>query len=151
MRPLAFQQPTPETLHTDLLKIAIEACKDLKDFARLFESEKTQKLFDEAKASRVENPDGITGWIVTQHEDWLDVQKEKSSQDCIAAGMKNSSLGNEFNEEITREILDKFQKDHSGIGTSFMDESFRRIKVFYLSVFRSLLRLFIIGQSTCPS
>lgn len=135
MRPLAFQQPTPETLHVDFLHTATEACKDLKDFVKLFESEKTQKLFDEAKASRVENPDGITGWMVTQHEDWLDVQKEKSSQDCILSGKKNSSLGNEFNEEITREILDKFKKDHNGIEASFADESFRRIKVFYLMVY----------------
>lgn len=112
------------------MQTAIKAVKDLNDFAKILESEKTRDLLELAKKNRAEHPEGITGWMVTQHEDWLDVQGEGPLTISVPEETETLTAEGVYNEETIRKILDNFQNSHIGIETSFINNDFKNIKVF---------------------
>lgn len=109
---------------------ATETVKDLKDFTRILESERTRELLGSAKESRTGNPESIAGWMATEHEDWLDLRREDSLSVSVSEETETLPIEIEYNEEIARKILSNFQNSHIGIEASFINENFRSIKVF---------------------
>ena len=83
-----------------------------------------------AKSRRAENSEGISGWMVTQHEDWLDIRKEDTVTDSITEETVVLTIGSGYNEEIARKILQDFQNCYMNVEASFIDGDFKRIKVF---------------------
>lgn len=123
------------------MQTAIKAVKDLNDFAKILESEKTRDLLELAKKNRAENPEGITGWMVTQHEDWLDVQGEGPLIISVPEETETLTAEGVYNEETIRKILANFQNSHIGIETSFTKNDFNNIKVFQCGAMLVFFRL----------
>lgn len=73
---------------------------------------------ERAKESRAESSEGITGWKVTEHKDWLDVRREASPKDSADGLDDGNSQVNGSSEEDLRAALKKFEGNHAGIETS---------------------------------
>jgi hypothetical protein len=43
----------------------------VQEFRRLLNDEESNKVLEQARTSRTENPNGIKPWRVTEHPDWL--------------------------------------------------------------------------------
>ena len=63
---------SPETVYAELARAATGAVNNVQDFAAAIRDPALQGLLTHAKESKDENPEGVAGWLATQHEDWLD-------------------------------------------------------------------------------
>lgn len=79
------------------------------------EDHRNRGILDRAKESRAESSEGITGWKVTEHKDWLDVQKEASPKDSADKLKEDSSQVDGSKEEDLRAALKKLEGNHAGI------------------------------------
>lgn len=62
---------------------------------RMMGDEQAKQLFDQVRQSRESNEEGITGWMVTEHEDWLDVNK----------AVKRDRSGEKREETVQRDVV----------------------------------------------
>lgn len=92
--PLLVKQSSPESLYSQFSQVATNAVKDVQDFTELIEGDRSQEILKKAKSSRAEKPDGIRGWMVTEHPDWLEVKTEEMALDPVAPH-ENASLKGE--------------------------------------------------------
>jgi len=69
--PLTTKQPSPETLFREFSQSASTANKEVQEFRRMLNDEESNKVLEQARKSRAENPNGIKPWRVTEHPDWL--------------------------------------------------------------------------------
>jgi hypothetical protein len=60
-----------ETLFREFSQSASTANKEVQEFRRLLNDEESNKVLEQARKSRAENPNGIKPWRVTEHPDWL--------------------------------------------------------------------------------
>jgi len=60
-----------ETLFREFSRSASTANKEVQEFRRLLNDEESNKVLEQARKSRAENPNGIKPWRVTEHPDWL--------------------------------------------------------------------------------
>ncbi|MCJ1265590.1 hypothetical protein MMC22_005470 [Lobaria immixta] len=116
--PLLIHQSSPEVLYASFSQAAVGAFKDVKDFSKLIEDSRSRTILERAKESRAESSEGITGWKVTEHKDWLDVRREASPKDSADGLDDGNSQVNGSSEEDLRAALKKFEGNHAGIETS---------------------------------
>lgn len=73
---LRNQHPSPEHFYSTFPKTTTRAHKDMAAFQNLMKDPRSQAILDQAQKSRRETSDRITVWRVTDHPNWLDVQKD---------------------------------------------------------------------------
>lgn len=64
-----------ESLFNEFSSAAKTATHEVSEFKHLMKAEESIKVFEQAKKSRAENPQGIKPWRVTEHPDWLTREK----------------------------------------------------------------------------
>lgn len=116
-------------------RAAVGAFKDIKDFSKLMEDSRNRDILNRAKESRAESSKGITGWKVTEHKDWLDVQREVS-EDSADELEKDNSYVNGSNEEDLRAALKKMEGYRAGIETSLVPDGSNTMEVINLVIDR---------------
>ena len=94
------------------------------------EQKKSKEVLEKARESRATDAEGITGWIVSAHEDWLDDKKEEGSDDFEMAEDGEDTTGStaDMKSEDMQAAVEKFNESHPGIEASF-DVDARTIKV----------------------
>lgn len=98
------------------------------------EDSRNRGILDRAKESRAESSEGITGWKVTEHKDWLDVQREASPKGSADELEEDSSHVNVSKEEDLRAALKKFEGNHAGIETSLVTDGANTMEVIDLVI-----------------
>ena len=113
--------PRPDLLHSHFKKAARDAAKDLKDFKHLIDQPKSKEALEKAKESRDRDSANITPWLVTEHDDRLDVKKDDSRDEGDSidkdGDMKSTEL--EIRMEDVRIKIEEFAKSHEGVSTLF--------------------------------
>lgn len=84
-------QSSPVTFYSQFVNVATKTAKDIQDFKNLVEGDRSQEMLKKAKRSRAENPEGIRGWMVTEHPDWLEVKSEDVTLDPVAGNETTSA------------------------------------------------------------
>lgn len=107
------------------------------------EDSRNQGILARAKESREESSEGITGWKVTEHKDWLDVQREASPKDSADGFQDGKSHVNGSKEEDLRAALKKLEGYHAGIETSLATDGSNIMEV--IGLLADLRALVLIG------
>ena len=141
MQVMHVEQPSPETLYTDVSQSAKKSIASIQSFAILVKDSKSQEILVKANGSRMRNKEGITGWLVTQHPNWLDRAIENGVKEMRLdeAGDTNGENPSDVLLEDPTSILDKFREEHPGVDLSMVQES-KSIKVHMLVHRRMMLR-----------
>ena len=84
---------------------------NVRSFKKIIQDPQNQALFIKAKERRILDQEGIRGWSVTQHEDWLDRSVEDSVQELKLddADEKAVDVDGASNRESVESIIDKFR------------------------------------------
>ncbi|KAM0800015.1 hypothetical protein BDR22DRAFT_274103 [Usnea florida] len=112
----------PDHLHSNFSQAANSAAQAIQNFTQLVEDSKTKKVMEKAKESMEKNGEGITGWKVTEHEDWLDI-KVDGNDDVDEDEQVTAEFGDGSSMESTNMALDRFRSVHAGIDASLDQES----------------------------
>ena len=120
----------PDQLHSHFSQAATRAAREIKDFGHLMEQKKSKEVLEKARESRAKDAEGITGWIVSAHEDWLDVKNGEDSDDFEMAVDGEDTTGSTADVELEdmRAAVEKFKESHPDIEASF-DVAARTIEV----------------------
>ena len=121
------------------------------------EDHRNRGILDRAKESRAESSEGITGWKVTEHKNWLDVPKEASPKESADKSEEDNSQVNGSKEEDLRAALKKLEGNSAGIETSLATDGSNVMEVINLvdglrALLLSCLYRFIFHRlCTCAS
>lgn len=123
MHSVLLDPPSPDQLHSNFSQAANGAAQAIKQFTQLVEDSRTKEVMEKAKESRAENSEGITGWQVAEHEDWLDVKQEDSNDDADKeeGNIADANGGSSMND--VNAALDKFRSAHMGVEVSLDEDS----------------------------
>lgn len=114
---------SPDQLHSNFSQAANGAAQAIKHFTQLMEDSGTKEVMERAKESRTENGEGITGWKVIEHEDWLDVKQEDGNDDVDKEEEGTAEAGDALGLKDVNEALDKFRSAHVGLEASLIEDS----------------------------
>ena len=130
--------PSPDQLHSNFSQAANGAAQSIKHFTQLVEDGKTKEVMEKGKESRMKDGEGITGWKVTEHEDWLNLKQEDGNNDDDDDddddGKEEESIvevGDSPSMKNVNLVLDKFRSAHVGVEAS-LDEDSRTLTVGHL-------------------
>ena len=84
VQPLLSKQSSPENLYSQFSHIATTTTKDVQDFAKLIEGDRSQEILKKTKESRAEKPERMKGWMAIEHPDWLEIKTEEATLDAVA-------------------------------------------------------------------
>lgn len=134
MHSVLLDPPSPDQLHSNFSQAANGAAQAIKQFTQLVEDSRTKEVMEKAKESRAENGEGIAGWQVAEHEDWLDIKQEDGNDDVDKeeGNIADASGGSSMND--VNAALDKFRSAHKGVEVS-LDEESRTVTVRHLYSF----------------
>lgn len=119
---------SPDQLHSNFSQAANGAAQAIKHFTQMVEDSKTKEVMEKAKESRMNNGEGITGWKVIEHEDWLNVKQENGSDDADKEEEGITEAGDAPSVKDVNAALEKFRSGHLGVEAS-LDEDSRTITV----------------------
>lgn len=125
---------SPDQLHSKFSQAANGAAQSIKQFTQLVEDASTKEVMDKAKESRMKDGEGITGWKVTEHEDWLNPKQEDDSNKSDGDEIDEEGIvetGDGPNAEDMSSLLEKFRSAHAGVEAS-LDEDSRTVTVGHL-------------------
>lgn len=126
--------PSPDQLHSNFSQAANGAAQAIKNFTLLVEDGRTKDVMEKAKESRARNGEDITGWRVTEHEDWLDVKHADGNDDVDKEEEGAVEAGVVLSVEDVNAALDKLRSTHTGIEASLNEDS-GTVTVSYLHRF----------------
>jgi len=131
--PTLAQQPSPNDFYTNFSGSAKRTAEDIKSFAKLLGDTQSKDILNRSRESRASNPENIQAWIVTDHEDWLEVKAEDSEDNMIieeeVEEIPNYALNTKV--ENIRAVIDSYRENHPGIEILLDERSM--IKVGLLS------------------
>ncbi|CAF9925960.1 MAG: hypothetical protein ALECFALPRED_003261 [Alectoria fallacina] len=114
---------SPDQLHSHFSQAANGAAQAIKNFTLLVEDSRTKEVMDKAKESRARAGEGITGWKVTEHEDWLNFKQEDGNDDVDKDEEGTAEAGDGPSAENVNTTLDKLRSAHVGIEVSLDEDS----------------------------
>ena len=123
MHSVLLDPPSPDQLHSNFAQAANGAAQAIKHFSQLLEDSRTKEVMENAKQSRKEDSEGIIGWQVAEHEDWLDVKQEDGNDDVDKEEGDTADAGDDANLSNVAAALDKFRSTHVGIDVSMDKDS----------------------------
>ena len=147
MHSVLLDPPSPDQLHSNFAQAANGAAQAIKHFSQLLEDSRTKEVMENAKQSRREDSEGIIGWQVTEHEDWLDVKQEDCNDDVDKEEGDTADADDDASLSNVTAALDKFRSTHVGIDVS-MDKDSVTVSCLHALV-RALLKyesLFYLRQ-----
>ena len=114
---------SPETVYVDFAKAATGAVDNVRDFATAVRDPAIQELLVHVKEIQEENPEGVVGWLATQHEDWMD----KPVSIGVGTDIKreegfNATEETKDGEETKEEILERFKSKYPKIRVDVNDK-----------------------------
>lgn len=118
MHSVLLDPPSPDQLHSNFAQAANGAAQAIKNFSQLLEDSRTKEVMENAKQSRRENSEGIIGWQVAEHEDWLDVKQEDVNDDVDKEEGDNADAGDDASLTNVAAAVDKFRSTHVGVDVS---------------------------------
>ena len=130
--------PSPDQLHSNFSQAANSAAQAVQRFTHVVEDSRIREVMEKAKESRTKNGEGITGWKVTDHEDWLDVKHEDGNEDADKEGETIAEAGDSPSMEDVNGALDKFRSAHVGV-EALLDDDSRTVTVIGLHGFVRLI------------
>ena len=139
MHSVLLDPPSPDQLHSNFAQAANGAAQAIKHFSQLLEDSRTREVMENAKQSRKENSEGIIGWQVKEHEDWLDVKQEDGNDDGDREEGNNADAGDDASLNNVTATLDKFRSTHVGVDVS-MDKDSVTVSRLY-ALMRAMLKL----------
>lgn len=92
LHPMLTAQSSPVTFYSQFLQAATKTAKEIQDFTTMIEGDRSQEVLKKAKRRRSENPEGIRGWLVNEHPDWLEVKSEDETLDPVAGNAATSTM-----------------------------------------------------------
>ena len=116
VRPMHSDHASPELVYAAFAKAATGAARSVKEFAALMRNAESKEIRTRANASEEQSGDGITGWLVTQHPDWLQkpvtVQvrprpQEEEEENQATAEKAGKKVGEGVKEDV-KEFQDAF-------------------------------------------
>lgn len=105
-------------------------------FQNLMKDPRSKAILDQAQKSRGESSDGITVWRVTDHPDWLEVEKEASLKHSPNEMEEGNKDENAVKEDDYRAALKIFEANHPTVKASTHDDGSNIIEVHYSSCLR---------------
>lgn len=140
----------PEQFQSHFIQSATGAAAEIKRFAQIMENGRSKDAMGKAKESKAKNGEDITGWLVVEHEDWLDAGHDVASEDVDIEG--EASGKKVFTAESTsgdvQTILEKFKESHPSIEVS-LDDTTGTVKVWVIEkAVRSPFMLLGLSTST---
>lgn len=120
----------PEQLQIRFAQAAKDAAAEMKSFALVMKDQRSKDVMEKAKKSRAKDGENIRNWLVTEHEDWLDVKQDGASEDAELDGNDSDTkmLTAETANGDIRNLLEKFRESHPSIEASLEDTT-KTIKV----------------------
>ena len=118
MHSVLLDPPSPDQLHSNFAQAANGAAQAIKHFSQLLEDSRTKEVMENAKQSRRDNSEGIIGWQVAEHEDWVDVKQEDVNDDADKGEGDNADAGDDASLGSITAALDKFRSTHVGLDVS---------------------------------
>ncbi|MCJ1383402.1 hypothetical protein MMC17_006516 [Xylographa soralifera] len=132
MQIMHVEHPSPEALYLDISQTAIKSIERIQSFTSLVKDSRSQEVFVRVNESRTKNEDGITGWLVTQHPDWLDRAIEDGVKELnIDEDQTNDESRISLSLEDATPVLHKFREEHPFVEVLVDNES-KNIKVYML-------------------
>lgn len=98
-------------------------------FQNLMKDPRSKAILDQAQKSRGESSDGITVWRVTDHPDWLELEKRASLKHSPVEMEEGNKDENAVKEEDYRAALKKFEANHPTVKASIHDDGSNIIQV----------------------
>ena len=129
MDSVLVEPQAPEQLHLHFAQAARTAASDIKGFSQTMENPRNKEVLERAKESRAKNTEDITNWLVTEHQDWLDVKDENADAGVdseIREGEATSAI--DVKSEDMRLVLERFKESHPNLEAS-MEEGTKTITV----------------------
>ena len=102
-------------------------------FQNIMKDPRSKEILDQAQKSRGESSDGITVWRVTDHPNWLDVEKEASLKQSLNELEDGNNDANAVRDEDYHVALKKFEANHPAVKASIQDDGSNIIEVNYSS------------------
>lgn len=89
----------------------------------LVEDTQSIEILEKSKESRATDPENIPDWIVTDHEDWLEVEdaKENTVKEEEAEEVCKNTL--DIKLENVRAVVDDYRENQTGIEVSLAENS----------------------------
>lgn len=134
MHSVLLDPPSPDQLHSNFTQAANGAASAIKQFTQLVEDSRTKEIMEKAKGSRAENSEGITGWQVAEHEDWLDIIREDGSHDAVKEEGNIADAGGGSSVNDVNAALGTFRSAHMGVEV-LLDEGSKMVTVRHLYSF----------------
>ena len=130
MESMVAHPDMPEQLQMGFSETARNAAIDLKSFARIMEDPRSRQILGKVKESKANNSQDITNWLVTEHEDWLEVKKEALDEenDYESRDLEVAASPTKVEGEDMRFSLERFRESHPSIEASY-EEDARIIRV----------------------
>ena len=125
---------SPDQLHSNFSQAANGAAQAIKHFTQLVEDSRTREVMAEARKSRTRNGEGIAGWKVTEHDDWLDIKQEDGNDGVDNEDEGTAEAGDGPSVKDVNLALDRFRSAHVGVEASLNEDS-RTVTVGCLHAF----------------
>lgn len=130
-----IEHSSPDDLYQAFSQTATNAVSNIQRFIKTIHDPGNQEVLKKAKESRAMNDKGIMGWLVTQHEDWLQAAAEDGIQSLKLD--EEDEVDEKSLEQRAGDIpllLEHFREAHPAIEVS-MNEETQKLEV--LSTARS--------------
>ena len=132
MQIMHVEHPSPEALYIDISQTVRKSIAHIQSFTSLVRDSRSQQVFVRANESRSKNEEGITGWLVTQHPDWLDRAVEEGVKELkIEEDQKNDEGRSKSSLEDVIPVLHKFREEHPLVEVLVENEA-KSIEVYML-------------------
>ena len=139
MQIMHVEHPSPEAFYIEISQTAAESFARIQRFTSLVQDSRGQSIFARAIESRTKNEEGVTGWLVTQHPDWLDRAVEDGVKKLnLAEDQTNDGSRRNFSSEDVTSALDSFRETHPLVEVLVENEA-KSIKVYMLIDYHVLL------------
>ncbi|MCJ1281301.1 hypothetical protein MMC26_000619 [Xylographa opegraphella] len=130
MQIMHVEYPSTEALYTNISHTAMKSIACIQSFTTLVKSPRSQEVLVRAKGSRTKNEEGITGWLVTHHPDWLDRAVEDGVKELkLDEDQKNDETRTTLSLEDATSILHNFQDEHPLVEV-LVDKESNSIKLY---------------------
>ena len=86
----------------------------------MMSDEQAKEIFGQVRKSKEADGEGIEGWKVTEHEDWLDVRKEVKAEE-LASDVEEPQRVDGGRPEDREKIIESFRATHSGVEVDLSD------------------------------
>ncbi|MCJ1467629.1 hypothetical protein MMC07_006254 [Pseudocyphellaria aurata] len=128
--PLLGKKSSPEALYGNFSRAATGAFKDIEEFSGIIDDPRNRSILERARISRAENSEGITGWKVTEHKNWLDMPMKLSPKDSADGLDEGKNRVNVSDELDLRAAMKKLEGRFAGIEVSFMPDDSNSMEIF---------------------